>query len=109
MRTVLVDHADHTAAVAKGEQLLAHHDDLPGLAVGLGQLLGQQHRQPEAAEQLAHRGSLTALGQEHVVLRAQHAETSERLFVALPRAWRSQGEASMQSSGRCATEGHGLM
>ena len=72
MRTILIDDADHAAGVAEGEQLLAHDHDLFRRAVGLGQFFGKQYGDPEAAEQFAHAGAGTALGEEFVVFGAEH-------------------------------------
>ena len=55
MRAVAVQHADLAGGIAEGDQVLAEDAELNGRAVGVGQLLGRAHRQPEAAEQLAHR------------------------------------------------------
>jgi hypothetical protein len=80
VRTILIDHADHAACVAEGEQLLAHDHDLFRRAVGVRQFFGQQHGDPEAAEQFAHAGAGTALGEEFVVFCAEHWVTSGFLF-----------------------------
>ncbi len=42
VRTILIDHPDHAAGVAERQQLLAHHHDLLGRTVGVGQFLRQQ-------------------------------------------------------------------
>ena len=76
VRTILIDDADHASGVAKGQQLLAHHHDLLRRAVGFGQFFGEQHRQPEAAQQFAHAGAGPAFGQEFVVLGAEHGVSS---------------------------------
>ena len=85
VRAVLVDHADHAARIAEREQLLAHHDDLLRRAVGFGQFLRQQHRQPEPAQQFAHPRSRTAFGQEFVVLGAEHGVASGVLVLLFCR------------------------
>ena len=72
VRAILVDDTDHAARVAERQQLLAHHDDLFRRPVGFRQFLGQQHRQPEPAQQLAHRRAGAAFGQESIVLCAEH-------------------------------------
>jgi hypothetical protein len=81
VRTILIDHPDHAARVAEREQFLAHHDDLLRRTVGFRQFLGQQHRQPEPAQQLAHCGAATAFGQEFVVLCAEHWVSSGLLLL----------------------------
>src|SRR5262249_39240836 len=78
--TVLFDDTDAAVAGAERQKLLAEDRDLPGWSVALGQLVGEQCRHPEAAQQFAHRRALAAAGQQVVVTLAQHQE------VALARA-----------------------
>ena len=80
VRAILVDDPDHASGVAEGEQFLAHDDDLLRGAVGVGQFLRQQHRQPEPPQQFAHAGAGAALGQEFVVFCAEHEASSEFCF-----------------------------
>ena len=87
VRAILIDDADHAARVAEGEQFLAHDDDLLRRAVGLRQFLRQQHGNPEAAQQFAHAGARTALGEEFVVFCAEHGVTSGFCF-GFGQAWR---------------------
>src|SRR5215212_6331414 len=96
VRTVLVDHADHAATVAEGEQLFAHHDDLFRRPIRVRQFLGKQHRQPESAQQFTHPGSRTAFGQEFVVLRTEHCWSSGLLLLpelGAAQAGRQRGRA----------------
>ena len=73
---MLIDDADAPARVAERQQLLAHDRDFLGRAVGFGQLLRQQNRQPEPAQQLAHGRARAALREQSVVLRAEHGGSS---------------------------------
>jgi hypothetical protein len=72
---MLIDDADAPAGLAEGQQRLAHDGDLLGRAVGLGQFLRQQNGEPEAAQQLAHWRAGVALGEQPVVLGAEHGST----------------------------------
>ena len=76
VRAMLIDDADAPARVAERQQLLAHDRDFLGHPVGFGQLLRQQNRQPESAQQLAHGRARAALREQSVVLRAEHGGSS---------------------------------
>src|SRR5437762_4940663 len=118
MRTMLIDDTDHAATVAERKQLLAHHDDLFWRAVRLGQFFGKQYRQPEAAQQLAHRRSRAGLGQEFIVLCAEHGGPPDYFFstslaqvarvvnVELPTSGRSDWNFGCASAiSRCKSAG----
>src|SRR4051794_1212039 len=98
VRTMLIDHADHAAAVAEGEQFLSHDGDLLRRAVGFGQFLGQQNREPETAQQLAHPGPRAAFGQETVILSAEHGCPPGQMLDFGP-AWRGRGYWSIAMFG----------
>ena len=85
VRAMLIDDADAPARVSERQQLLAHDRDFLGHPVGFGQLLRQQNRQPEAAQQLAHRRSRTGFGQEFIVLCTEHGGPPDYCF---EQAWR---------------------
>jgi hypothetical protein len=72
MRTVRLDDADATVAVAERQQVFTEDLDLLLRAVALGQFLGEQRRHPEAAQQVAHRRARPAAGQEFIVLATEH-------------------------------------
>src|SRR5690349_15432854 len=72
MRAVRLDDTDAAVGVAKSQEVLAEDPDLLGRAVALGQLLAQQRRHPEAAQQLAHRRAGAAPREEFVVGFTQH-------------------------------------
>ncbi|WP_247398962.1 hypothetical protein [Bradyrhizobium sp. 136] len=74
----MIDDSDNAARIAEGEQLLAENDDLLRLAVGFREFFGQQHRNPEPAQQFAHARTRARLGQEFVVLGAEHGKSSRR-------------------------------
>ena len=102
VRAMLIDDADHAPAVAERQQLLAHHDDLLRRPVGFRQFLGQQHRHPEAAQQLAHRRAGAAFGQELVVFCAEHGRSSGILLL-LPKLGAGNGEASTSLQGHLSS------
>ncbi len=77
VRAVLIDDADDAAAIAEGQQFLAHDDNLLRRPIGLRQFRRQQHRHPEPSQQLAHPRSRTTLGEEFVVFCAEHGAPSE--------------------------------
>ena len=93
VRAMLIDDADHAARVAEGQQLLAHDDDLLRRAVGFRQFLRQQHRQPEPAQQFAHRRARAAFGQESDCL-LRGAWVSSGVLFAFDQAWRRRRGAS---------------
>src|SRR6185503_4740666 len=66
----LVDQAETVGSVAEGDQALGQELHPHGRAVGLGQLLGEQRRQPVAAEQLAHRRAGAGTDQQFILFRA---------------------------------------
>ena len=69
---VLAEQADASVAGAERDQLLAQHAHAHRQAIGRGQLLGEQHRHPEAAQQRAHRRAGARFGKQVVVGAAQH-------------------------------------
>ena len=72
MRAVRLDDADAAVRRPERQQVLAEDLDLLGRPVALRQLLAEQRRHPEAAQQVAHRRARAAAGQELVVLAADH-------------------------------------
>ena len=85
MRAERLDDADAAVGIAEGHQVLAQELDPNRRTIGFGEFLWQQGWQPEAAQQLAHSRSRTALGQEFVVLGAQH----DVLPIRLSWFWKS--------------------
>ena len=67
-----LDQPDGAGRVAKGDELLAEHAYAHGWAVRLGQLRRDQHRRPEAPEEVAHGRPRAGAGQQLVVVGAQH-------------------------------------
>ncbi len=88
MRAVRLDDADPPVGLAEGQQILAHDADLLGRTVSLRQLLREERRHPEPAQQLAHRRALAGGGEELVVGLAQHFRRSAGVK---PLPWRGPG------------------
>ena len=78
MRAELVDQAEPSLAVAERDEPLGQHLDPHRRTVVLGQLLGEQHRHPVAAEQCAHRRARPGLGDEIVLFFSEHARPPGR-------------------------------
>ena len=76
MRAEFVDQAEPALAVAQCEQPLGEQLHPHRRAFGLGQLLGQQRGQPVAAEQGAAGRAGAGVGEQIVLLFAQHRQAS---------------------------------
>src|SRR5262245_7274020 len=68
-----VDDADLTIGASEGHQVFAEHPQAHRPPIRFRQFLCQQHRVPEAAEQLAHRCPRTGSSKEFVVAQAEHS------------------------------------
>ncbi len=76
MRTELVDQRVATLRVAPGKEALGEKLHAHGRAFVLGELTREQRRKPIAAEQPAHRRPGAGLGQEIVLILAEHGMSS---------------------------------
>jgi hypothetical protein len=101
MRAILIDHPDHAAGVAEGEQFLAHHHNLLRRPVGVGQFLGEQYRKPESAQQFAHRRARRAFGQELIVLGAEHGDPPGLLWPCPSLAQPARGVNGREEIASC--------
>src|SRR5262249_35175328 len=79
MRAVQIEHAELPVRIAERDEIVAEKTDRDGLAVGLGDLLGQARRNPVRAHEAAHGGVAFDPAQEIVVLGGEH-----RLRVTAP-------------------------
>ena len=55
MRAELVDQPESVLGIAEADELVAEQPHAHRRAIGLGQLFGEQRRQPVAPEKIAHR------------------------------------------------------
>ena len=76
MRAARIEKPYPPFGVAEGDQVLAQDLDADGRAIGLRQLLRQQHGHPEAAEEIAHRRARPGPREQLVVIGAEHRVTS---------------------------------
>ena len=82
VRAELVDHAQASGAVAKGNHALGQQLQAHWRAVRKREFLGQQRGLPVAPKKLAHRGAGAGLGQEVVLFGFEHLR---RRLVLRPR------------------------
>src|SRR5207244_9715211 len=68
VRAELVDEAEASLRIAERDHAFAEKPEPHGWAVGPGQLLAEERRQPVAPEELAHRGAGIGANQELAVL-----------------------------------------
>src|SRR5207244_7538249 len=76
VRAELVDQAEAILRVAKCYEFFRKNLYPDGRAIGLGQLGGEQRRQPVAAEELAHRRARAGAGQQFVLFRSHERGSS---------------------------------
>ena len=67
-----VEHAHAPIGIAEGHEILAQQPDLDGIAIGLGDLLGQTGREPVPTHDPAHGRVAGDAGQDGVFLFGQH-------------------------------------
>ena len=67
-----VQQPQDSAGVPPSHEVLAEHAHADRLTVGRGQLVSDQDRKPEAADQLAHRRAGAHLGEQFIVLARKH-------------------------------------
>ena len=73
MRARLLNEADLSVGIPERDEVLAEQSHAHRIAVGIGDLLGEQGRQPVAAEDLAHRRGALDPGEQLVILVREHS------------------------------------